>query len=370
MLTDPDLHRLSADGIEVVFDASLGMIRDLVVTVDGRRMSPYARAPWRDLPASDPRFPADMAPHLARLSTDFFCAPFAADDIEGAPGHGKTANSRWRLADRSRSGAEVRARFELDATIAGMSVSKILLLIDGHPFLYQQHVLAGADVDIPVAHHAMVDASGGVDLSTSPKAFAETPPTPLEPDPSRGRSLLAYPARATDLGAFPMADRTSSSLLSYPIGQRHDDFVMLVDQLDQPDPLGWAIAHRRGHGDSAILAKSVARLPQTMLWFSNRGRDYAPWLGQHADVLGIEEACSYSLHGWSASVAPNPLSASGVPTSVTVRGDEPVAISFAMGVAPGAVEYVDGVFRRSAGGAVVPFDRSLIVGDRRFEDVA
>lgn len=370
MSTEPDLHELSAEGIQVVFDASLGMIRDLVVTIDGRTISAYAKAPWRDLPTSDPRFPSDMAPHLARLSTDFFCAPFAVDDIEGAPGHGRTANSRWRFVDRSRSGAIVRARFELEATIAGLSVSKTLLLIDGHPFLYQQHVLAGADVAIPVAHHAMVDASGGVDLSFSPKAFAETPPTPLEPDPSRGRSLLSYPAHVTDLSAFPLADGTQASLLSYPIGQRHEDFVMLVDEQERADPLGWAIAYRRGQDDSAILAKPAARLPQTMLWFSNRGRDYAPWLGEHADVLGIEEACSYSLHGWSASVAPNPLSASGVPTSVSVRRAEPAVISFAMGAGPGAVAYSDGAFRRSGGGAIVPFDRSLVVGDRRFEDLA
>jgi hypothetical protein len=144
---------------------------------------------------------------------------------------------------------------------------------------------------------------------------------------------------------------------------------MLVDEQGRSDPLGWAIAHRRGHDDSAILAKPVARLPQTMLWFSNRGRDYAPWLGQHADVLGIEEACSYSLHGWSASIAPNPLSASGVPTSVSVSRAEPAVISFAMGMVPGAVVYGDGVFRRLSG-ATVPFDRSLIVGDRRFEDLA
>ena len=367
--TDADLHWFSAAGIEVVFDASLGMIRDLAVTVDGRRIAPFAKAPWRNLSLDDPRFPAGMAPHLARLSGDFFCAPFSTDDIEGTPGHGMTANGRWRLVGRRRSNAALLVRFELDDTIAGLSVSKTLMLIDGHPFLYQQHVLGGADADIPVAHHTMIDASGGVDLSTSPKAFAETPPVPLEPDPAFGRSLLAYPVRTTRLTAFPMADGSSVSLLDIPIGERHEDFVMLVDEQRDPHALGWAIANRRWHGDSVILAKPSDTLPETMLWFSNRGRNYAPWLGEHAEVLGIEEACSLSLQGWAASIAPNPLADVGIPTAVNVRKNRPAVVSYAMGAVPGKVVYEDGGFRRLDPAGAIRFDRRLVTGGVLFDDV-
>jgi hypothetical protein len=363
---EDDLHRFSAEDIEVVFDASLGMIRDLAVTVGGRRIAPFARAPWRDLLVGDSRFPAGMAPHLARLSGDFFCAPFSTDDIEGAPGHGRTANARWELVDKARSGKALLVRFELCGTIAGLSVAKSLLLIDGHPFLYQQHTLSGADIDIPVAHHTMVDASGGLDLATSRKAFAETPAVPLEPDPSLGRSLLAYPARATDLAAFPMASGAATSLLEYPIGERHEDFVMLVDQDRRPHALGWSIAHRRSHGDSVILAKPADLLPETMLWFSNRGRDYAPWLGEHADVLGIEEACSYSLHGWTASIAPNPLTDAGIPTAVRITMARPAVISYAMGAVPGRAVHGDGGFR-GPGGEAIPFDPGIVTGGLPFE---
>jgi len=369
MTTEADLHRFSTDGIEVVFDASIGMIRDLAVSVEGRRIDPFAKAPWRDLPPDDPRFPAGMAPHLARLSGDFFCVPFSTDDVEGAPGHGKTANSRWRLADQRRSGRALLVRFELEDTIAGLSVSKTLLLVDGHPFLYQQHVLAGADVDIPVAHHTIIDASGGLELSTSRKAFAETPRVPLEPEPSLGRSLLAYPARGTDLSAFPMADGSAADLLEFPIGERHTDFVMLVDADRDPHTLGWAIARRRSHGDSVILAKAADMLPETMLWYSNRGRDYAPWLGEHADVLGIEEACSYSLHGWSASIAPNPLTDIGIPTAIRVTKSAPAVVSYAMGVVPGGAMRGDGGFRRDPGGVAIPFQSRFVTGGVPFDEM-
>ena len=362
--------RLAAEGIEVLVDGTLGMILDVVVVSQGRRIAPFAKAPWRDLAMDDARFPEGMAPHLARLAADFFCAPFSVDDIEGAPGHGKTANGPWRLVDQVRRPPLTRARFELVPTVSGATVSKTLLLVDGHPFLYQQHVLSGVRLAIPVAHHAMIDASGGVDLALSPKAFAETPATPLESDPSLGRSLLAYPAHTSDLGAFPTADGSSVSLLSYPIGQRHEDFVMLVDEDRGATTLGWAIARRRAHRDSVILAKPAGRLPQTMLWYSNRGRDYAPWLGEHADVLGIEEACSYSLSGWAASIAENPLSAAGIPTAVNVDASAPAVISFAMGALAGEVAHEDGGFRLLSGPREwVPFERDFVTSGRLFDEL-
>ena len=81
-------------------------------------------------------------------------------------------------------------------------------------------------------------------LSFSPKAYAETPATPLEPDPARGRYALAYPARFTDLGKAPLKDGGTTDLRSYPIASRHEDFVMLVEapgsraRLGRGDPRG------------------------------------------------------------------------------------------------------------------------------------
>ena len=80
-------------------------------------------------------------------------------------------------------------------------------------------------------------------LSFSPKAYAETPATPLETDPSRGRYALAYPARFTDLGKAPLKDGGTTDLRSYPIASRHEDFVMLVEAA-RLRRLGWAAAVR------------------------------------------------------------------------------------------------------------------------------
>jgi hypothetical protein len=356
-----DLVSVAADGIDATVVLSLGMIADVAVSWRGRVISPFAKAPWRGLDAEDERFPLGMPPHLAQLSGDFFCAPFCDDDVEGSPPHGKTANGRWRVVEHSRARPISRLVMTAEDRIAGASIFKIITLVDGHPFVYQQHVLCGADLEIPVAHHTMVDASGGLELEFSPTSFAETPARPVESDPAMGRSVLAYPARSRDITRFPLAHGGTVSLVSYPISHRHEDTVMLVADPRADESLGWAIAHRPAHDDSVLLAADSRVLPETMLWFSNGGRSYAPWLGEHTNVLGIEMGCFYSSSGWSASVARNSLSDAGFPTAVRVTEGHCTVISYAMGAVGGRVALRDGRFV-TATGERVPFSRELTLG--------
>lgn len=320
------LHQMTARGITVALDLGLGQIARFQVLRAGRIIAPYARVPWADLPDDPARFPADMAPHLRRMSGDFFCAPFCADDVEGAPPHGWTANSAWALVSEDRFDGGVTARFRLGHRIAGATVDKVWTLRDDHPFLYQEHRFNGGTGSLPVAHHAMLDLRDGGLLRFSPKAWAETPANALEP----ARSALRYPAQGTDLTALAGATGPVD-LTRYPIGHRHEDFVMLVD--DPAQRLGWVTALRPASGDIAVMVKPVAILPQTMLWFSNGGRDAAPWNGAHQGVLGIEEACALGLEGRLAATLPNRLTARGVPTALNL-GAGPVRVVTAMGAFP------------------------------------
>jgi hypothetical protein len=229
--------------------------------------------------------------------------------------------SQDRLADG------VEARFRLSRPVAGAVVDKVWRLRDDHPFLYQRHEFHGGTRAVPVAHHAMVDLRSGGRLAFSAKLWAETPATGLEP----GRSLLAYPAHGTDLTAFPGRDGPLD-LTRLPLGRRHEDFAMLVD--DPAHTLGWVTALRPACGDVALLVKRVAQLPQTMLWFSNGGRDRAPWCGQHVGVLGIEEACALAGEGWAAALAPNRLTAQGIATALDLTAAPVVGVATALGALP------------------------------------
>ena len=304
---------IEAKGIALRFDPVFGMISELRVERGSRVVSMLHKAPWHG-----EEMPATAAPHLARLAGDFFCAPFGDASADGAPGHGWPANSAWSTIEIIRQGAETIARFRLDRLAMGATLVKHLRLVDGHPFVYQRHVFTGGHGDsIAVANHAMLRLTHGAQLSFSPKRWWETPQTGLETDPLRGRGLLAYPAKAADLHRFPRADGGEADLGRYPIGERHEDFAVGVEAKDST--LGWTAVARNVDRDIYLSLRNAARLPMTMLWFSNGGRDYAPWNGRHVDVLGVEEGINRSLLGHSARQVPNPLDAAGVPTGLTLE---------------------------------------------------
>jgi hypothetical protein len=271
---------LTASGIAAGFDPVGGVLWPMVVTDGGQRVDLMHKAPWRadEVPAGSP-------PHHVGLRGDFFCAPFGG----GPPLHGWTANGRWDVV----AVGPGMIHAVLDPPVMGARVEKVLAVRDGHPFVYQRHLFAGGTGGLPVANHAMVSLPQGGLVTTSPKAFFQTPPAPLETDPARGRSLLAYPARG-DMAAFPWADGGVADLGRYPLGEGHEDFVIGVEAWGHA--FGWT-AVARAEGDLFLSLRRADRLPLTMFWHSNGGRHYAPWSSRHRGVLGVEEGVGHGLLG-------------------------------------------------------------------------
>ncbi len=83
-----------------------------------------------------------------------------------------------------------------------------------------------------------------------------------------------------------------------------------------------------------LSLKNPTEFPVTFLWFSNQGRDYAPWNGRHQGVLGIEEGRAYSIYGHAASIKPNPLSDAGIPTSIGLDPDGSITFRHILGGVP------------------------------------
>jgi hypothetical protein len=363
-------HELTAEGISLTIDLSHGHLRHLKVTWDGKTSAPLHLAPWADDP--DAAHEPDTAPNVMALGGDFLCAPFGGNDVEPAPTHGWPANSPWSLVAETRlPEGGVTASFRLERKVFGAGLTKEVTLRDGHPFVYQRHLFQGGEGRITAAHHVNTRLPAGGRLSFSAKAYVDIPDTPLETDPARGRFLLAYPARTSDLSALPLANGGSVDLHRYPIGERHEDFVMLAEA--PASPLGWTAAIREGARDLLLVLKDPAVLPVTLLWLSNGGRDYAPWSGRHTGVLGIEDARCWSLYGHAASIADNPLSRSGVPTFFTLRHDGAVELRHVFGSVPLAPGWSDvaevwagegQVVLRDNGGATLrlPCDHGFLAG--------
>jgi hypothetical protein len=322
-----DFSTIEARGIGVTLDLRTGQIRSLAIETDGRTLAPLHTAPWVDDPAitTDDSIP----PNLRYLSGDFFCAPFGESNVEPAPPHGWTANSRWQALDAETGPGRVTARYRLEKPVMGAVVEKTFTLRDGHPFLYETHAFIGGNGELPVANHAITHFPTRGRLSFSPKVFAETPDTAPEPDPARGRSRLAYPAHSTDATRLPLADGTVADLTRYPIADRHEDLVMLVEAPGQA--LGWIAAQRPEQGDLFISLKNPADYPVTILWYSNGGRDYAPWNGRHTGALGIEEGRVYSGYGHRAAIEPNPLNRAGIPTALALDPEGRVEVRNVVG---------------------------------------
>ena len=324
------MEQLAADGIAVTFNPQGGMLDRVVITSGGRTIAPLHRAPWIDTPDD---VPADAAPHLKGLAGDFFCAPFGKADVEPAPAHGWAANGVWSLRERrSLDDGGVAATFALDHLVLGATLAKEIVVRPGQPVVYQRHVFTGGEGAVPVAHHAMIRVPGGARLSFSKKDFGGTPATGLEPDPARGRSLLAYPQRFADLSAVKLADGRTVDARTYPFMEAHEDFVTLFDPPEVA--IGWSAALAKADGFLFFAVKDARMLPQTSLWMSNGGRSYAPWLSRHTAVLGIEESCTHFGDGHRLSAAPNDLTRAGYRTAVTLSPEKPTVVRYALGAIP------------------------------------
>lgn len=319
---------IEAKGIKVRIDLLYGMISELIVERDGRKISMLHKVPWLG-----ETMPEDAAPHLGGLAGDFFCAPFGDASADNAPTHGWPANSNWTHLGTEKKDGETVARFRLDRKAMGADLVKELRLVDGHPFLYQRHIFTGGQADgMSVANHAMVSLPNGGRLSFSKKRWWETPQIPLEPDPARGRSALACPAKVSDPAHFPLAAGGEADITTYPFASRHEDFAIGVEA--EGSKLGWTTVARGKEGDLFISLRNPAKLPMTMLWFSNGGRDYAPWSGRHLGCLGVEEGLNRAMLGDSAGRMPHPLDAAGVPTGLTLDPNGTVEVRHVTGQVP------------------------------------
>lgn len=320
--------QFSARGISVCVDLSVGHIADLIIEHGGRAIRPLHRAPWIGEPGAG--LPADITPGLARLSGDFLCAPFSANDVEPGPGHGWPANAPWDIVESAPIEHGWRATLRLTREVMGATITKQLTVRDDHPFLYQEHRIVGGSGELPVAHHPMSVMAGGGSLSFSPKRLAVTPDAALESDPQRGRALLAYPGRTQDLAAFPAVGETTMDLTQYRPQDRREDFVILVEA-PHPGP-GWSALARTVEEDLVLIMKDPAQLPVTMLWFSNGGRYYAPWNSRHLGVLGIEDG--RTAIGHRQSISDNWLKREGVATSFVLKPDGELSFRHVIGAAP------------------------------------
>jgi hypothetical protein len=312
-----DWIHIQAGDTQAAVDPELGNLR--VFAVSGREVLHTAH--WVEdgvEGGTDAPVPIER-----KLAGDFFCAPFGGGDLPDTPAHGWTANSSWSLICRVETGASAIMKFELDRSVRDARVSKEVTLKAGHPAVYQKHVIRGGSGPLTYAHHPMVSMKNGGHIGFSTKRLARTPAKPLEP-----KHILQYPAQTTDFEHFPDRDGGSFNLHSYPKGRKNEDFITLIEAPETQ--LGWTAVTREEEGDIVLFLKDPRSAPVTMLWYSNGGRDYAPWNSQHIGVLGVEDGCTAGAATVAEACSLNPISETGVQTAVQLTPQSVVEIRHAI----------------------------------------
>jgi len=290
-------------------------------------------APWAQEPI-DPALPACMR----SLRGDFFCLPFGGNatsfNDEQHPPHGETANAHWTFEDLVQNGDRTTLHLSMQTQVRRGRVDKHISLVDGHNAVYSRHTISGMSGPMSMGHHAMLKCpaeSGGGLISVSPFRLGQVYPEPVERPENRGYSCLLPGAQFRSLAEVRTVFGGNADLSRYPARRGYEDVVMLVAEPDLA--LAWSAVSFPAQGYVWFALKDPHVLRQTLLWFSNGGRHFAPWDGRHVDTLGVEEVTSYFFLGLAESVRPNALSRAGYPTSLTLDPDQPLEVNYIMAAA-------------------------------------
>jgi len=311
-----------------------GHLGPVTFNLGKKKVQPFSVAPWWNEKL------APGTPALLRvLRGDFFCLPFGGNTKpwhgEKHPPHGETANAKWRLKSLTRRNGETCLELSLKTKVRDGHVDKRIRLVDGHPLVYQEHLIRGMSGPMPLGHHAMLkfpDREGAGRLSTSKLALGQVFVEPAENPAQRGYSVLKAGAVFDNLEAVPDITGATADLTRYPARRGFEDIVMLV--ADPSLKVAWNAVAFPEEGYVWFALRNPRVLTSTVLWISNGGRHYPPWNGRHVNVMGIEDVTAWFHYGLAESAEPNPLTTLGYKTHLQLCADEALSVRYLMGVAP------------------------------------
>ncbi|YCM43588.1 hypothetical protein V2O64_19970 [Verrucomicrobiaceae bacterium 227] len=296
----------------------------------GRKVSPYARAPWFPDEIDD-----EMPVLLKNLRGDFFCLPFGPQG--NGPPHGETANGEWMCEESPAH----ELRLSMETGDSGCRVVKSIETREGHAALYIQNTVTGLSGDWSYGSHPILDFSkmpeGEGRVSTSAFRWGSTYHGVFADPVNKEYQSLRSGALFDSLEKVPMIDGGSADLTRYPARQGFEDLVMLVNDQGEA-PFSWTACVLDGYVWFSL--KKARDFPATLFWISNGGRHSEPWNGRHLKRLGLEEVCSYFCDEVEVSRR-DLLASEGIPTTRVFDGS-PVSLKLIHGAAlvPGDFDIV------------------------------
>lgn len=324
---------IRSSSVEAFVSEVGGHLAPVIFDRRGRRIQPYALAPWWN-----EKLPANTLPLIKVLRGDFFCLPFGANAEpfrgERHQVHGETANRKWKFEVLEREDARTTLHLSMNTTVRRGRVDKRITLVNGHNAVYCQHVVSGMSGPIDFGHHAMLkfpDQPGSGILTHSPVKFGMVSVRPLENPETFGYSMLKPGAKFASLRRVPTMTGGWADLTRYPARRGFEDLVLLATK--QSGPFAWVAVTFPEERYVWFALKDPQVLRQTALWHSNGGRHYPPWSGRHLNVLGIEDLTGFFHYGLRPSARRNCLNELGEQTCLQLRPNEHPDVNYIMAVA-------------------------------------
>jgi hypothetical protein len=364
---------ISTPQVEAHITRTGGHVAPVAFRFDRRTIEPFHVAPWAEESLDSPHPPIVRA-----LRGDFFCMPFGGNGTplgrERHSVHGEVANAAWKLESIQRQRDRVSINLSLRTRVRKGRVDKQISLIPGQRAVYSRHVVSESSGPMCFGHHAMLrfpdEPRCGV-VSTSPFAYGQVFPEPVERPENRGYSILKPGAQFRSLQEVRTLTGQVTDLSRYPDRRGYEDLVLLA--ADAKLPFAWTAVTFPKQRYVWFALRNPRVLRSTILWMSNGGRHYPPWNGRHVNVMGLEEVTANFHYGLAESVRPNPLSRRGITTCVRLVARRPLVVNYIMAVAEiprgfdrvlAIEEGTNSVLLRSASGRSVeaPLDIDFLSG--------
>ena len=311
-----------------------GMLGPTLFTLpDGRQVAPFQIAPWANEPGGE-----ELPAILRRLRGEWPCVPFGSDDdraprggwpgstsagtVDGFP-HGFGSNNEWQFVDGDEG------------------IALAITYPDSHPIESLERRVApdanGAALDFELTINVRGDCE--LPLGLHPCFRLPTKPRAMHIEVGSDVTGATFPV-ATDETAIFMQDEFLPIWNNVPLtdGSRLDvsrvplqrDTEELLQLLNMP---GHAALWNSAEGYRVRLKWNPEHFPSALLWFTNRGRKFAPWNGRHL-ALGLEPICSAFDLGQQISSADNPISRRGIKTAQKFRAGEKFVTRYRVEVEP------------------------------------
>ena len=309
----------------------------------GRRVQPFAVAPWAD--DTGPEHDS-LPPLLKRLRGEWPCVPFGFPDSRtnlpsewasevttrsnagrGYP-HGYSSNAEWGLSRLESDRIELMLEYPKDHPIervirtitASRTTPKLEIFLRVH---------ARNAADLPIGLHPVLklpQTPAAARLYFHKNARAWTFPVPLEPGISRlkpnvqGAHLRCVPSTAAN------GHDETEDLTRLPLTHDTEELVLVVGSEGE----AWLVHTEEHYAVRLAWDSNVFRA--CMLWLSNRGRQYYPWNGRFL-ALGIEPVRSaFDLGTGVSRNRANPLWQAAVPCTYPFSPEHPLETSYSIAV--------------------------------------